>query len=221
MVSNQASTNQGEANERPRRFSDELLQGIVDAIPDMVWVKDVEELRFVMFNKAAEDLLSVSRHQLLGKSDYDLFPKEQADAFVARDREVLASGCPIGTEEEEILRTPNGVRILSTKRRVILGGGKPKYILGIAHDITDRVEQDREQLLRQVEDAQKIEAIGVIAGKFSHDLNNMLAVILMAGQALIASLGDAPSLREDAEEIVEAAHRAAEMTRQLRVLSRR
>lgn len=219
MGSNPASTNKGEASERPRRFSNELLEGIVDAIPALVWVKDADDLRFVLFSKAGEDLLGVARDHLLGKSDHDLFPREQADAFVARDREVLAGGSAM--VDEEILSTSDGIRILRTKRCVILGGGRPRYILGVAHDITESRERDREQLLRQLEDAQRIEAVGQVAGKFAHDLSNMIAVILMAGQTLLASTSLDPSERGDVEGIIDAAHRAAELTQHLRTLSRR
>jgi len=187
----------------------------------MVWVKDAEDLRFVMFNKAGEDLLGVTRDQLLGKSDYDFFPSEQAEALVVKDREVLKSGGTIETHEEEILSSTKGVRILRSKRSVILGGGRPRYILGLSHDITDFVESDREHLLRQLEDAQRIEAVGVVVGKFTHELNNMLSVIMMAAQSVVASIESGADAREDVEEILAAANRAAELTRQLRTLSRR
>src|SRR5436305_1366799 len=62
------------------RFSQESLRAIVDTLPGMIWVKDADDLRFVLFNKGAEELLGVSREKLLGKSDYDLFSREQADA---------------------------------------------------------------------------------------------------------------------------------------------
>jgi PAS domain S-box-containing protein len=187
----------------------------------MVWVKDAEDLRFVLFNKAGEDLLGVSRDQLLGKSDYDFFPSEQAEALVVRDREALSSGGTVETHEEEILSGTKGVRILRSKRTVILGAGRPRYILGLSHDITDLVENDRQDLLRQLEDAQRIEAMSVVVGKFVHDLNNMLAVIMMAAQSLVASIESGAAAREEIEEIVTAANRAAELARQLRALSRR
>jgi PAS domain S-box-containing protein len=221
MASNSASTNHGETGERPRRFSNELVNGIVDAIPHMIWVKDADELRFVLFNRAGEDLLGVARDQLLGKSDYDIFPREQAEVLVAKDRDVLATGGGDDAREAEILSTPKGVRILQSRRNVILGAGRPRYIVGIAQDITASRERDREELLRRLEDAQKIEAIGLIAGKVAHDLSNLLAVILMAAQELATAAGSDASAREDAEEIIAATHRAAELTRQLRALSRR
>jgi len=221
MASNFASTNHGETGERPRRFSNELVNGIVDAIPHMIWVKDADELRFVLFNKAGEDLLGVTRDQVLGKSDYDIFPHEQAEVLVARDRDVLVTGGGDDTREAGILSTPNGVRVLESRRSVILGGGRPRYIVGIAEDITASRERDREELWRRLEDAQRIEAIGVVAGKVAHDLSNVLAVILMAAQGLITAAGSDASAREDAEEIIAATHRAAELIKQLRSLSRR
>jgi len=221
MASNFASTNHGETGERPRRFSNELVNGIVDAIPHMIWVKDADELRFVLFNKAGEDLLGVTRDQVLGKSDYDIFPHEQAEVLVARDRDVLVTGGGDDTREAEILSTPNGVRVLDSQRTVILGAGRPRYIVGIAEDITASRERDREELWRRLEDAQRIEAIGVVAGKVAHDLSNVLAVILMAAQGLITAAGSDASAREDAEEIIAATHRAAELIQQLRSLSRR
>jgi PAS domain S-box-containing protein len=119
---------------RPRRFTEQSLKAIVDVIPAMIWVKDANDLRFVLFNKGAEELLGVCREQLLGKSDYDLFSPEQADAFVARDREVLAGR--VVDDEAEKINTPNGVRTLLVKRYVIVEDGKPRYILGISQDIT-------------------------------------------------------------------------------------
>ena len=70
------------------RQTNELLDSIVENIPDMIFMKDAEELRFVRLNRAGEELLGHSRDDLLGKNDYDLFPKEQADFFTKSDREV-------------------------------------------------------------------------------------------------------------------------------------
>jgi PAS domain-containing protein len=66
-----------------------FLDSIVENIPDMIFLKDAQRLRFVRINRAGEDLLGYSRDDLLGKCDYDFFPKEQADFFTERDREVL------------------------------------------------------------------------------------------------------------------------------------
>lgn len=69
-----------------------FLDSIVENIPVMIFVKEAKDLRFVRFNKAGEELLGYSRDELLGKSDFDFFTKEQAQFFINNDREVLSKG---------------------------------------------------------------------------------------------------------------------------------
>jgi PAS domain S-box-containing protein len=114
------------------------LDAIVEHLPDMVFVKDAEELRFVRLNRKAEDVLGYSRDELIGKNDYDFFPVEQADFFTRRDREVLAAGVVIEIPAEPI-DTANGRRVLHTKKIPIYDpDGRPRYLLGIAEDITEQ-----------------------------------------------------------------------------------
>ena len=85
---------QAEAAERSEtlRRTSSFLNMVIENIPAMVAVKDARDLRFVLVNRHSEELTGVLRQDALGKNDFDLFPKEQAEFFVARDREVLASG---------------------------------------------------------------------------------------------------------------------------------
>ncbi|MCE5207356.1 MAG: PAS domain S-box protein [Chloroflexi bacterium] len=125
--------------EEERLQTNTLLNSIIENIPDMIFLKDSEELRFVRFNQAGEDLLGYSREDLLGKSDYDLFPKEQADHFTKKDRDVLSGKEVLDIPEENIQTRNKGERILHTKKVPILNAkGEPKYLLGISEDITDR-----------------------------------------------------------------------------------
>jgi PAS domain S-box-containing protein len=115
-----------------------FLDSIVENIPNLLFVKEAEHLRFRRINKTLEDLLGYNRQDLLGKNDYDFFPKEQADFFTAKDREVLASKKLLDIPEEEI-RTRHGVRIFHTRKLPILDErGRPRYLLGISEDITER-----------------------------------------------------------------------------------
>ena len=80
-----------EANEElgeSRRFVDSIIENI----PNMVFVKSADDLRFVRFNKAGEQLLGYAREDLIGKNDYDIFTRDQADFFTLKDREVLDGG---------------------------------------------------------------------------------------------------------------------------------
>ena len=160
------------------RHADPLgfIAQVVENLPDMVFVKDAGSLRFVLFNRAGEDLIGQKRDALLGKNDYDLFPKDQADFFTQKDREVLASGTPLDIPEEPI-ETPRGRRWLHTKKVPLLAeDGTPQYLLGISEDITERrrVERMKDDLLSVA----------------SHELRSPTAAMVGTLQLLEARLGD-------------------------------
>ncbi|MEN6487280.1 MAG: PAS domain S-box protein, partial [Smithella sp.] len=139
-------TRQKRADEEIRRVT-AFLDSIVENIPNMIFVKDAKELRFILFNRAGEELLGYSRDKMLGKNDYDFFTKEQGDFFTEKDRDVLRT-CRIADIPEEPIKTRNkGERILHTKKVPILNmNGEPDYLLGISEDITEH--KRREKLLR-------------------------------------------------------------------------
>jgi PAS domain S-box-containing protein len=121
--------------------SEKFLSAVVENIPNMVFVKEAGELRFERFNRAGELLLGESREKLLGKNDYDFFPKDQADFFIQKDRETLAGKVVVDIPEEPI-ETPKGRRWLHTRKVPILDAdGKPTYLLGISEDVTEQKMQ--------------------------------------------------------------------------------
>ena len=81
-----------------------LFQLRAETMPSMLLVKDAADRRYVMINKAGEELLGVSRAGMLGKTDYELYPKDEADAFTECDTEVLASD-EVMTIDEELVPT--------------------------------------------------------------------------------------------------------------------
>ncbi len=115
-----------------------FLDSVIDNVPTMLFVKEAENLRFVRQNKAGLEMLGVTADEILGKNDYDLFPPSEAEFFIGKDREVLASGQMLDIPEET-LPTPAGVRYLHTRKTALVDThGRPKYLLGIAEDITER-----------------------------------------------------------------------------------
>lgn len=127
-----------------------FLDSIVENIPNMIFVKDAKDLRFVRFNKAGQTLLGVTQDDLLGKNDYDFFPKDEAEFFIANDREVLIGGEIVDIPEEPIHTQDKGVRFLHTRKVPILDStGEPKYLLGISEDITE--QKRTQEALRQSE----------------------------------------------------------------------
>ena len=137
------------ASEETRRMQ-QFLNSIVENIPNMIFVKDAADLRFVRFNRAGEELLGFPRAELIGKSDYDFFPEGEADAFIAKDRAVLDAGRLTDIPDETIQTRDKGARRLHTKKIPILDArGRPQYLLGISEDITEY--KQAEEALRSAE----------------------------------------------------------------------
>ena len=123
-----------------------FLESLLENIPTMVFAKDADKLNFVRLNRAGEKLLGVRREALLGKSDAEFFPDQQAKFFISKDREVLALGDIVDIPEEEI-DTAAGRRILHTRKVPVRDAlGRPQLLLGISMDITEEKATQRQML---------------------------------------------------------------------------
>jgi PAS domain S-box-containing protein len=132
--------------------TNEFIDSVLENIPNMVYVKEVKELRYIRFNKAGEKLLGYSKHDIIGKTDYDLYPKEQADFFIKKDREAIRNKELLNIPEETIF-TKSGDRWLHTKKITITDeNNNPVYLLGISEDITERKKLEREVADREKEE---------------------------------------------------------------------
>ena len=119
--------------------ANQFLESLLENIPTMIFAKDAKDLRFVRLNRAGEQLLGLTRDELLGKSDFDLFPAGQAEFFTLKDRQVLAQGDIIDIPMEEIDTRERGRRILHTRKVPVSdASGKPALLLGISMDITEQ-----------------------------------------------------------------------------------
>ncbi len=178
-----------------------FLDSIVENIPDMIFVKEAEGLRFVRFNSAGEALLGHRREDLIGKNDYDFFPREQADFFVAKDREVLAGGDVVRIAEEPV-QTQRGLRYLDTKKIPILDKeGKPAYLLGISRDISE-FKRAQEELGALYEQLHRLDQLKTqFFANISHELRTPLTLVLGLTDRLLGDRTLDETHRSDLEAV--------------------
>jgi PAS domain S-box-containing protein len=164
--------------ERELQESKHLIEAIVENVPLMIFLKESADLRFVVFNRAGEELLGYDRKALIGKNNLDLFPPEQAAHFMAKDREVLDGKAAIlDIPEEPILTAKKGQRLLHTRKVCIRGSdGVTKYLLGISEDITERKQAEAQTI--EIETLKQTSQIkSELLANVSHELRTPLSSI--------------------------------------------
>src|SRR2546421_8641936 len=201
------------------RRQERLLRQIIDADPNLIFVKDWEG-RFVLVNEATAAVYGTTVDGLVGKTDADFNSNEVEVAhFLRDDRDVMSSGRSKLISEEPVTNpATQQTRWFQTIKvpLALLDDDSPK-LLGVATEITERKRLE-EQLLQ----SQKMEAVGQLAGGVAHDFNNILTAIVGYADLLAAEFTGTNSRHlEDLEEIRKAARRAAALTRQLLAFSRK
>jgi len=202
------------ATERRLKSTEYLLQTLVESAVDAIWVKDVDG-RFTLINPAMVNFFQMSAEQILGRTVAEIFPPDQALRSKREDNQVLLEGKTVAVENP-IQFGDRNILLHMVKAPLRDADGRIIGMLGIGRDMTKE-----RMLTRQLQQAQKLEAIGSLAGGISHDFNNLLTGII--GNL---SLGmDKLPQNDDVMPFFHAAFNAAEsasrLTRQLLQISRR
>jgi PAS domain S-box-containing protein len=191
------------------------LRTLIDTLPDIVFAKDASG-RYVMCNDTAVKYQGYAKEaEVLGKTVFDIYPRELAQAAHEDDLKALSGQAVLNREEHVVARDGSQRWILTIKVPLRSPGGEVRGLIGISRDITER--RRSEELLRR---AQRLESIGTLAGGIAHDFNNILSAIIgnlrLAREAIPAS-----STAQGALEVALAAsRRASELVKRILSFSR-
>jgi len=200
-----------QAEEEVRRVND-TLRALIEATPLAIVALDAEE-KVSKWNSAAEKMFGWSEAEVLGKP----LPLAEVDAHGEPLAVLLAARRSGSFTAETVRETKAGVsRDISMSAAPLAGpNGAPAGAVAVITDITDRKRMEGQ--LRQ---AQKMEAVGRLAGGVAHDFNNLLTVITGFGELLLGGLAPDSKGRTYALEIQKSAEKAMALTKQLLAFSR-
>jgi two-component system cell cycle sensor histidine kinase/response regulator CckA len=194
------------------RRSEESYRLLFERHPSPMWVYDLDTLLFLAVNEAAVSSYGFTRDEFLGMTIEEIRPEEERPQLRETVQALGRGRVDAATRRHRKKDGTNiDVRILSNA--IDFEGRAARLVL--AEDVTQ--QRVLEEQLRQ---AQKMEAVGNLAGGVAHDFNNILMVIRTCASLLLSRIPD-EALREDVIRIDNAADRAAKLTRELLAFSRR
>lgn len=161
------------------------LRAVIESAKDYIYVKD-QALRYKDVNPAMLDLFNKPIHEMIGKTDYDLFDAETAALLEGLDRQFLAG---INTDDTELHLVINEKKIILNRIRVPLRekNGTIIGICGIVRDITEwkRAEEEISQARMAVDKAQRMASLGAMAAGIAHEINQPLNSIKVNASGLL------------------------------------
>jgi PAS domain S-box-containing protein len=203
------------------RESESKYRTLIENTPQRIFIKDTNSV-YVSCNRNYASDWKIIPDDIVGKTDYNLFPKELADKYRADDKRIIESG---RTEEIEEKYIKDGVESWVRTMKAPIRDEKNTIIgvLGIFWDITERkqAEEELRKLADQMIQAQKMESVGRLAGGIAHDFNNMMGVIFGWSELALLQLDPIHPLYAYIKEIRAAAQRSADLTRQLLAFARK
>jgi two-component system, cell cycle sensor histidine kinase and response regulator CckA len=205
------------------RESEERYRTLFDDAKDGIALADAETGRLIECNQALCGMVEKDKAELLGQIQSALHPaqspivNERSNAFASH-----ASGDP-GIIVEDLLLSKSGKLIPVEIRAARVRMKGRDFMLGVFRDVTQRklLEKEKEQLQAELLQAQKLEAVGTLAGGVAHDFNNLLTVIIGYLQLSMNKIEDSNPIHRDLKLAGVAAGKAVGVVRQLLLFSRK
>ncbi|MCE5242202.1 MAG: PAS domain S-box protein [Desulfobacteraceae bacterium] len=198
------------------------LTAIIENQPGLLWLKDTEGRYLLMNHALALSCGRRSPEEIVGGTDLDLWPREFAERYRNEDREVMARRARLVIEDRILV---HGVEkpFHTCKTPVFTPDGQVLGTCGFALDVSERklAEEEHRRLEERLQRAEKMEALGTLAGGVAHDLNNVLGIVVGYSELLLDDLHENSPERSEAMEILNGGQRAAAIVQDLLTLARR
>ena len=191
-----------------------FIENALNTLKDIFFVFDLEG-RFIRWNKTMNVVTGYTDREISLKKVTEFFPEDEKERVSEAILKVIEEG---SASVEAIVVTKDGRQIPYAFNAAILSDTKnqPVGISGVGRNITEH-----QKLESQLRHAQKMEAVGTLAGGIAHDFNNILNVIMGYGTMVADTLEAGSSAKEDMNEVLIAAEKAADLTRRLLAFSRK
>lgn len=206
--------------EKELKESKNLFDAFMNHMPGLVFMKDLEG-RHIYVNDAFSHFTSTNPGDVIGRYTHQVWDPQSAQELQHNDEKVYQSQS--AHSNAETVQSTNGEeRYLLTSRFPILKDGELFALGGISIDITERTlaRQQRRQLERQLQQSQKMEALGTLAGGIAHDFNNILAAIIGYTEIAVADTDKTTTVHDYLSRVLEAGGRARELVKQILAFSR-
>jgi PAS domain S-box-containing protein len=207
--------------EKELKESQDLFNAFMRHLPGLAFMKDLEG-RYLFINQGFSSLAGTSAPAPIGLRDDQVWDPRTARQIQANDQAVLANGTADSTTET-IQMPDHRMRHWLTTRFPIYQENRLAGLGGVSIDITERneAEERRQQLERQLQQAQKMEALDTLAGGIAHDFNNILAGIIGYTQIAMAEVQKESALHGYLKRVLTAGERAGDLVKQILTFSRR
>jgi two-component system cell cycle sensor histidine kinase/response regulator CckA len=212
--------------ERRLKESERWLAAILRSIGDAVVATD-EAGSISFMNPVAETLTGWAQRDALGKRVAEVFRVTSSVEHLSFEdaiTKVLREGATINLEERLLLASDGRIMPIDDSLAPIVDGrGNVRGVVLVFRDITERkrAEEENERLQAQLFQAQRMEAVGVLAGGIAHDFNNLLTTVIGSSSLMLEGLSEGEPLRRGLERIKRAGDRGASLTHQILALSRK
>jgi two-component system, cell cycle sensor histidine kinase and response regulator CckA len=203
--------------------SEEKYRELVQYAPAGIYEFDLVNIKFISVNDVMCDYTGYTREEFLALDPYNLIAEESLGT-AAKVLDAVFSGQSNPEPVEYKIRAKNGRELwVLVNSKAFFENGVPVRSMSVVHDLTviRKAQEEKQNLEIRLQNAQKLESLGTLAGGVAHDLNNILSGIVSYPELLLLDLAPDSPLRAPLQAIKESGEKAAEIVQDLLTLTRR